>query len=103
MNKLQPNSIPKFTTSGGDFKLRENISLFRKYTLSKAFQRSIFSIEIILENAARAYGLAESELFQSIDLFEKRNIPQVTQCLYTLGRHVSDRFYQMIISSSSFS
>jgi len=30
MNKLQPNAIPKFTTDGGGFKLRENISLFRK-------------------------------------------------------------------------
>lgn len=30
MNKLQPNSIAKYTTSGGDFKFRENISLFRK-------------------------------------------------------------------------
>ena len=47
--------------------------------------------EIFLENAARAYGLAESELFQTIDLFEKRNIPQVTQCLFTLGRQVSNR------------
>ena len=30
MNKLQPDSIPKYATSGGDFKFRENISLFRK-------------------------------------------------------------------------
>ncbi len=30
MNKLQPNAIPKFATSGGAFKLRENISLFRE-------------------------------------------------------------------------
>ncbi len=30
MNKLKPNAIPKYTTSGGDFKFRENISLFRE-------------------------------------------------------------------------
>ncbi|UJR35236.1 hypothetical protein I4U23_028001 [Adineta vaga] len=67
MNKLQPNSIPKYATSGGSFKLRENISLF--------------------QNVARGYGLEDAELFQSVDLFEKRNIPQVTQCLFALGRH----------------
>lgn len=62
----------------------------------------MFFVETVLENAARAYGLAESELFQSIDLFEKRNIPQVTQCLYTLGRHVSVRFLPITINSSLF-
>jgi hypothetical protein len=30
MNKLQPGSIAKFATSGGAFKLRENISVFRE-------------------------------------------------------------------------
>lgn len=30
MNKLEPGSIPKYTTRGAGFKLRENISLFRK-------------------------------------------------------------------------
>lgn len=39
-------------------KLRENIGLF--------------------QNAARAYGVSESEVFQSVDLFDKQNIQQVT-------------------------
>lgn len=43
-----------------------------------------------LENAARAYGLGDAELFQTIDLFEKHNIAQVTQCIFALGRNVSD-------------
>lgn len=30
MNKLQPNAIPKYSTSGGSFQFRENIALFRK-------------------------------------------------------------------------
>lgn len=47
---------------------------------------------ILIENAARAYGLGDSELFQTIDLFEKHNIPQVTQCVFALGRNVSDSF-----------
>ena len=44
--------------------------------------------EFELENAARAYGLPDAELFQTVDLFEKRNIAQVTQCIHALGRHV---------------
>lgn len=53
------------------------------------------------ENAARDYGLEDAELFQTIDLFEKRNIPQVTQCLFALGRQVSSRLscdYHLIFS-----
>ncbi len=38
-------------------KLRENIALF--------------------QNAARAYGASESEVFQAVDLFDKQNIQQV--------------------------
>ncbi|CAF4292137.1 unnamed protein product, partial [Rotaria sp. Silwood2] len=71
MNRLQPGAIPKFATSGGAFKLRENISLF--------------------QNAARAYGLGDAELFQTIDLFEKHNIPQVTQCVFALGRNAQKK------------
>jgi hypothetical protein len=52
---------------------------------------------IRLENAARAYGLSDSELFQTIDLFEKHNIPQVTQCIFALGRNVSDFFVEMVM------
>jgi hypothetical protein len=52
--------------------------------------------KIKIENAARAYGLEDAELFQTIDLYEKRNIPQVTKCLYTLGRHVSYHFIEVV-------
>ena len=45
-----------------------------------------------IENAARAYGLGDAELFQTIDLFEKHNIAQVTQCIFALGRNVSDDY-----------
>jgi len=43
----------------------------------------------VIENAARAYGLPDAELFQTVDLFEKRNIAQVTQCIHALGRQVT--------------
>ncbi len=45
-------------------------------------------IKFKIENAARAYGLPDAELFQTVDLFEKRNIAQVTQCIHALGRQV---------------
>lgn len=68
MNKLKPNCIPKYTTKGTGFALRENIALF--YT------------------AARNYGVPDNELFQTVDLFEKKNIAQVTMALFALGRQV---------------
>ena len=36
--------------------------------------------------AARKYGVPAEELFQTADLFERRNLPQVLLCLYSLGR-----------------
>lgn len=57
MNKLKPGSIAKIHTTGGPMKLRENIALF--------------------QNAARAYGVSESEVFQAVDLFDKQNMQQV--------------------------
>jgi len=66
MNKLKPGSIGKIHTSGGPMKLRENIGFF--------------------QNAARAYGVNESETFQAVDLFDKQNILQVTLCVSALNR-----------------
>ena len=36
--------------------------------------------------AAKRYGVPEEEVFQTPDLFEARNIPQVVLCLFSLGR-----------------
>jgi hypothetical protein len=66
MNKLKPGSISKIHTTGGPMKLRENIAFF--------------------QNAARAYGVTESESFQAVDLFDKQNILQVTLCVFALNR-----------------
>ena len=62
MNKLKPGSVPKIHTQGGPIKLRENIGVF--------------------QNAARAYGLDGSEVFQAVDCFDKQNIQQVTVSFY---------------------
>jgi hypothetical protein len=66
MNKLIPGCIPKYNTSGGQFKLMENINHF--------------------QDNAKKYGVPEQDVFQTVDLWERRNIPQVTQCIFALGR-----------------
>ncbi|KAG0411596.1 hypothetical protein HPB47_011268 [Ixodes persulcatus] len=66
MNALQPGIIPKINTTGGQFKKMENIVMF--------------------QNAAKQWGVPEIDVFQTVDLWEKRNIPQVSQCILALGR-----------------
>lgn len=57
MNKLMPGCIKKIQSKGTNFQLMENIQRFQA--------------------AAKKYGLPEEEIFQTADLFEKRNIAQV--------------------------
>lgn len=38
--------------------------------------------------SCRAYGLSPEELFEVEDLLSMQDIPRVTKCLYTLGKHV---------------
>ncbi|KAF2904835.1 hypothetical protein ILUMI_01341 [Ignelater luminosus] len=66
MNKLTPGCIKKIQSKGTNFQLMENIERFQK--------------------AVKAYGLPQEEIFQTADLFERRNVPQVTLSLYALGR-----------------
>ena len=64
------------------------VKILHFFVSTELFLLEYFNIKHNIETAARAYGLEDAELFQSVDLFEKRNIPQVTQCLFALGRHV---------------
>ncbi|GBP77790.1 Muscle-specific protein 20 [Eumeta japonica] len=66
MNKLKPGAIPKINTSGGQFKMMENITNFQA--------------------AMKAYGVADIDVFQTVDLWEKKDIGQVTSTLFALGR-----------------
>lgn len=66
ISKLLPGSVPKINTSGGQFKFMENINHF--------------------QTACRRYGVPDVDVFQTVDLYEKRNIPAVTQCIMALGR-----------------
>ena len=45
------------------------------------------------QKALRNYGVPSEELFQTADLFERRNIKQVTLCLLALARTVRGEIY----------
>jgi len=66
MNKIQPGSVKRVKEKGSAFMLMENVQAFLA--------------------AAKRYGVPEEEVFQTPDLFEARNIPQVVLCLFSLGR-----------------
>ncbi|XP_050303494.1 muscle-specific protein 20 [Anthonomus grandis grandis] len=66
INKLAPGSVPKINTSGGQFKFMENITNFQA--------------------AIKKYGVADIDVFQTVDLWEKKDIAQVTNTLFALGR-----------------
>lgn len=72
MNKLKPGSVSKIHSQGGPIKLRENIGVF--------------------QNAARAYGVSESEVFQAVDCFDKHNIQQVTVRNYFIRKNYLIKF-----------
>ena len=69
INKLAPGSLNKVNTSGGQFKMMENINNFSK--------------------AIKVYGVPDLDVFQTVDLWEQKDISQVTSTLFALGRAVS--------------
>jgi hypothetical protein len=69
INKLKPNAVAKINTSGGQFKMMENINLFQK--------------------ALKDYGVPDLDVFQTVDLWEQKDIAQVTSTIFALGRAVS--------------
>jgi len=70
MNQISPGSVKKIQEKGSNFQLMENIDRFQK--------------------ALRNYGVPSEELFQTPDLFERRNIKQVTLSLLALARCASN-------------
>jgi len=66
MNAIKPGSISKINTTGAQFKMMENINFFLK--------------------AITNYGVCDVDLFQTADLYEKKDIGQVTSCVFALGR-----------------
>ncbi|TYZ64200.1 hypothetical protein PybrP1_005502 [[Pythium] brassicae (nom. inval.)] len=68
MNKIRPGLIPRIQTSPMPFKQMENITAFLR--------------------ACRAVGVAEFDLFETVDLFELKKVPLVVKCVHALGRAV---------------
>nr|CAD7458932.1 unnamed protein product [Timema tahoe] len=66
MNKLQPGLVPKINSSGGDYKMMDNLSQFQK--------------------ACTAYGVPDVDLFQTVDLWDFKNIAAVTTTIFAIGR-----------------
>lgn len=71
MNKLMPGCIKKIDTKGGGFALMQNLERFQA--------------------AAKEWGVPVREVFQTVDLWERKNIPQVTLCLHALARVAQTR------------
>lgn len=69
INKLSPGAVPKINMSGGQFKMMENINMFQQ--------------------AIKKYGVPDLDVFQTVDLYEKKDIAQVTSTIFALGRAVS--------------
>lgn len=69
INHIAPKSVKKIHRSGKAFTVMQNIEAFQK--------------------ALVAYGVPSEDLFQTVDLWERRNIPAVTKTIYALARTVS--------------
>lgn len=80
----QPRAVNILHTSTKTIPYR-NSSYFASSWISE------ITIFFRFQQAVKAYGVPQEEIFQTADLFERRNIVQVTLCLYALGRIVSKR------------
>ena len=77
INKLSPGSVKKIKEKGPAFMLMENV---------QAFQAAI-----------KKYGVPDMEIFQTADLFEGRNIPQVNTCLHKRMIYYIQKLQQICI------
>jgi hypothetical protein len=71
INALEPGSVKKIHQKGQAFTVMQNIEAFQK--------------------ALAKYGIPSEDLFQTVDLWEKRNIPAVTKTIYALSRHATHK------------
>ena len=72
INTLQPGSVKRVNHQKMPFFKMENIGNFLA--------------------ACEAYGLAKADLFQTVDLFEGRNMIAVINCIHSLGRKAHQKF-----------
>lgn len=72
INTLQPGSVKRVNHQKMPFFKMENIGNFL--------------------SACEMYGVAKADLFQTVDLFEARNMIAVINCLHSLGRKAHNKF-----------
>ena len=68
INAIKPGTIARIESSNMPFKQMENISAYLR--------------------ACRTLGVLEYELFETVDLFEEKDIGLVVRCIHALGRTV---------------
>merc|ERR1711890_9070 len=68
MNVLSPGSVARINTKGAGFKLMENIVAF--------------------QSAMAQYGVDKVDIFQTSDLFERKDLGAVTNTIFALDRAV---------------
>mmetsp|Transcript_45244 Transcript_45244/g.141782 ORF Transcript_45244/g.141782 Transcript_45244/m.141782 type:complete len:319 (-) Transcript_45244:1665-2621(-) len=66
VNAIRPGSVRKINASRTPFKQMENISMFLR--------------------AIRALGVAEHDCFETVDLYEEKDLGVVVKCIWALGR-----------------
>lgn len=49
----------------------------------------IYRFNYSFQAALKKYGVADLDVFQTVDLWEKKDIAQVTNTIFALGREVS--------------
>ena len=67
-NKIKPDIIRRINNSSMPFKRMENISNFLK--------------------ACRVLGVPEHDLFETVDLYEEKDMGVVVRCIFALGRTI---------------
>lgn len=78
MHQEDSRTWNKLPADGKRSKVGSTFMFYQKHSNKSFFHR--------FQAAIKKYGVPEEEIFQTADLFERRNIPQVTLCLYSLGR-----------------
>lgn len=73
INKLLPGAVSKINTMKSPFKERENLEMFLK--------------------GCEKYGLKRHDLFQVNDLYERKNLYTVVNCLFALGGMAKKKGY----------
>ena len=71
INVLQPGSVKRINSSKMAFKMMENIGNFL--------------------SSCENYGLLKTDLFQTVDLYEAQNIPQVINAIHAIGRKATSK------------